>query len=331
MDRWMAFGSFIARHMIVIVPACLVCGICFPWLFQGFVPFVSPIFAFITFQGSLTNDFSNLKNTFTHPLPMFVAIGISQLAMPLLAWLVGSLFFSDPNVVCGIVLEYCVPIAVTSTMWVSIYAGDMALTLGILLISTCIAPFTIPATLQLLLGATVTVDARAMILQMLFMVAIPALLATWLNDHTKGAARTYLSPRLMPAARILTVLVITTNSTSLSTFFFNLTPELIGILFFIAAMAASGYLWGYLAAGALHVRRAQAVSIIFCSALRNIAAGAIIAQTYFPPITVFPVQTGTLFNQFFAALFGKLLGPHFEQMQVAEVREAAAQHEATRR
>ena len=322
MEAWQKFGSFISRNMIVIVPLCLVAGIFFPAFFQRFAPYVSPMFAVITFQGSLSNDFGNLKRTFSHPLPMILAILISQLLMPVLGWLLGHLFFTDTDLICGIVLEYTVPIAVTSTMWVSLYEGNMSLTLGTLLISTCMAPFTIPATLQLLMGATVEVDAAGMILDMLFMIAIPALLGTALNDRTKGRAKQQISPVLAPLARILTILVITTNSTSLSTFIFNLTPELAGVLVLIGFLASSGYVWGFLAARLMHLKRADAVGMTFLCAMKNISAGAIIAQEYFPAITLFPVMTGTLFNQFFAALFGKLFGRTFRSMQAEEARQA---------
>ena len=140
------------------------------------------------------------------------------------------------------------------------------------------APFTIPATLQLLMGATVEVDAAGMILDMLFMIAIPALLGTALNDRTKGRAKKQVSPVLAPLARILTILVITTNSTSLSTFIFNLTPELAGVLVLIGFLASSGYVWGFLAARLMHLKRADAVGMTFLCAMKNISAGAIIAQ-----------------------------------------------------
>ncbi len=307
MDTWQKLGKLIANNMVIIVPLCLALGILVPQVFVPLKPLVSTMFAFISFQGALGNDFGNMRHTFTHPLPMFVSILISQLLIPVLAFLLGSLLFADKDIVAGVVLEYCVPIAVTSTMWVGIYEGNMAQCLGTLLISSLISPVTIPATLSLLLGAVVHVDALSMMVDMIFMVAIPALIGTAINDRTHGAAKRRLSPALAPAARILTILVITTNSTSLSDFMRHLTPELFGVIIFIAVFAASGYVWGYLAARLMHLRRDDAVTVTFCSALRNISAGAIIAQAYFAPAAIFPVMTGTLFNQFLAAVFGKLL------------------------
>lgn len=324
MESWQKLGSFISRNMIVVVPLCLAAGICLPGFFIPFKPYISAMFAVITFQGSLSNDFGNLRRTFLHPLPMISALAISQVFMPLLACALGHLFFTDTDLICGIVLEYSVPIAVTATMWVSLYNGDMSLTLGTVLISTCLAPLTIPATLQLLMGATVHVDAVDMIVDMLWMIVIPALLGTALNDQSYGRANKELSPVLAPLARILTILVITTNSTSLHDFILNLTPELMGVLALIAVLAASGYVWGFLMAKALHLKRDPSVSMTFCCAMKNISAGAIIAQAYFPSITLFPVMTGTLFSQFFAALFGKLFGTVFARMQVEEAKSDAA-------
>ena len=120
-----------------------------------------------------------------------------------------------------------------------------------------------------------------------------------------------LSPVLAPLARIFVILVITTNSTSLHDFIFNLTPELAGVLVFIAFMASSGYIWGFAATRLMHLGREQAVTLTFCSALRNISAGAVIAQAYFPAAAMFPVMTGTLFNQFLAAVFGRVFSRTF--------------------
>lgn len=308
MQAWKRLGSLIAHHMVVIVPVCLVLGIAFPQAFVWMRPFVAAMFAFVTFQGSLTNNFRNLAETFRHPVPMVAAILVSQVAAPLLAWALGSLLLGDRDLICGMVLEYSVPIAVTSTMWVGIYEGNMALALGTLLVSTLISPFTIPATLQLLMGATVEVDAVGMIRDMVLMVALPALAGTTLNDRSHGQAAQRLSPVLAPAARILVVLIITTNSTSLHDFILHLTPQLVVVMLVVLCMIVSCYAMGFALARLLRLKRDSAVTLTFCSALKNISSGAVIAQTYFPAATMFPVMTGTLFNQVLASVMGKPLG-----------------------
>lgn len=312
MEAWRRLGAAIAHNMVVIVPVCLTFGILLPQAFLWMRPLVAAMFAFVTFQGSLGNNFRNLVDAFRHPLPMLCAMGISQVVAPVVGWALGSALFVDHDIVCGIVLQYSVPIAVTSTMWVGIYAGDMALALGTLLISTVLSPITIPATLQLLMGATIQVDAIGMIRDMVLMVALPALAGTALNDASHGRASRKLSPALAPLARILVVLVITTNSTSLHDFMLHLTPELVGVIAFLAGMVTMCYLLGFGMARALRLERSAAVTLTFCSALKNISSGAVIAQQYFPAATMFPVMCGTLFNQVLAAVYGRLLSRAFE-------------------
>lgn len=307
MDHWKRLGSLIAGHMVIIVPVCLVLGIVFPDAFTWIKPAIMAMFAFVSFQGSLGNNFRNLGETFRHPLPMVAAMLVSQVAAPVLGWALGMLFFADRDIVVGIVLEYSVPIAVTSTVWVGIYEGNMPLALGTLLVSTMISPFTIPLTLQVLMGATVEVDAVGMIRDMVLMVALPALVGTALNDRTRGWAGRTISPVLSPLARIFVVVIITTNSTSLHDFMLHLTPELVGVMVFMAFMLSSCYAMGFVAARLMRLDRDSSVTVVFCSALKNISSGAVIAQAYFPPATMFPVMIGTLFNQVLAAVYGRLV------------------------
>lgn len=155
MDAWKRLGGLIGSHMAIISPACVVLGVLFPQI--GVMrPLVTPLFAFMTFQSALSNTFGNLGRTLRHPAPMLVSLALTVAAMPCVACALAlALFGSDPNLVCGIVLEYCVPVAVVSAMWTNMLGGDPALSLATILVSTVAAPFTIPLTLHALLGQTV--------------------------------------------------------------------------------------------------------------------------------------------------------------------------------
>lgn len=56
------------------------------------------------------------------------------------------------NYITGMVLEFSVPAAVISLMWVSIYNGNSPLSLSLVVIDTILAPFLIPAVLKLLVA-----------------------------------------------------------------------------------------------------------------------------------------------------------------------------------
>ena len=55
--------------------------------------------------------------------------------------------------------------------------------------------------------------------------------------------------------------------------------------------------------------------MMYGTGMRNISAGAVIAAAYFPGEVMFPVMIGTLFQQVLAALFGKLLAQKKEKQE----------------
>ena len=318
MDAWKRLGGFIGSHMAFISPSCVVLGVLFPQI--GVLrPLVTPLFAFMTFQSALSNTFGNLARTVRHPAPMLVSLILATVLMPSVACVLATaLFGSDPNLVCGVVLEYSVPVAVVAAMWTNMLGGDPALSLATILVSTVAAPFSIPLTLHLLLGQTVEVDAARMMGEMVVSIALPALAGTLANDVSRGRAARELSLVIAPAAKIALVLVILTNSTGVAPYVRSLTPQLVGVALFICAFAASGYALGLLAARVMRLPREQTVSVTYLVGMRNISAGAVIAGEYFPGEVMFPVVIGTLFQQVLAAAFGSVLRRARERGPIGE-------------
>lgn len=308
MDAWKRLGAVIGSHMMVIAPACVIAGVLFPDVFGVLRPVVPVLFAFMTFQGSLNNNVRHVIEVFRHPKYLFVILAMSLFVMPVASRLIaGVLFANDPNLVIGATLEYCVPVAVVCFLWCDMYDGDLSLALATILVSTVLAPFTIPLSLKLLLGATVQVDVMEMMSQMVFMIALPALAGMVVNDLTHGWGHKVLSPTIAPAARILVMFIMATNSTQMSDYMRQLTPELFGMMAYIFVFASCGFLLGMGLATLLRVRRPQFVALTFGVGMRNISAGAVIAAQFFPGEVVFPVMMGTLFQQMLAGLMSGLM------------------------
>ena len=134
MKQWVGLGKFLAGHMQVIVPICVALGVLFPQQIGVLKPIVPTLFAFMTFQGALSNTFHQVTEVFRRPLHLVLALLVSAVLIPIAAYAMGSLFFgSNPNLVCGIVLEYSVPVAVTAFMWISMFGGNGPLALTIVL------------------------------------------------------------------------------------------------------------------------------------------------------------------------------------------------------
>ena len=74
-------------------------------------------------------------------------------------------------------------------MWVMIYDGNLAVSLALVVVDTVLAPLIIPITLSIFVGSKVHIDMTHMISQLIFMVALPAIVAMTLNQVSGDRVR----------------------------------------------------------------------------------------------------------------------------------------------
>ena len=96
------------------------------------------------------------------------------------------------------------------------YRGNASLGLAAILISTVLAPVTLPLALRVLMGASVTVDPWSMVGDLVFMIALPAIAGVAVNELSKGWGHEALAPNLGAFTRLFSVFVIACNSTGIA-------------------------------------------------------------------------------------------------------------------
>ena len=296
------------KWMPLIVLLCLAVGVVFSGPL-GHLTFLVPyVFAIMTFSGAVKSSFRQMAQIARRPLPLAVSFVIIHALIPLLALAAGKILFSgSQDLISGTVLEYVVPSAVSSVMWCSVSGGDMSLTLCIILTDTLTAPLLVPLSLRLLIGSNAQVDVSGMMLDLVWMVVVPALLAMLLNQFSHGRAGEKLSPVLAPYGKLALIFIITVNSTRIAPFVRRFSLLQLEVIAAIFVLATCGYAGGWLAARLLREDRAAAASMTFGCGMRNISAGAVIAAAYFPAEVMGPVMAGTLFQQALAGTFSYLL------------------------
>lgn len=298
-------GTFIATHMVLLAPLCVALGASFPHAFAWARPAVEALFAFMTFQSSLGTTARSLVDVLRKPAHLLGCLGVLLVGMPLVGFVAGNLFLpGQRDIILGVVLEYCVPMGVTGLMWTDIYNGNKPLSIAVCIISTVLAPLTLPAMMQLLLGATIQLDVAGMMVDLSFMVAIPALAGVACNDLSHGKANAKVAPWLSPLAKMLLLLVLTTNSTRIADSVRHMTPVLWATAALMLVLGMTGYVLGYVVARLMHADVSDSFSMGICSGCRNVSSGAVLTAQYFPEVTMFPVLMGTLFQHVVASLYG---------------------------
>ena len=301
-------NQFIEKWMAFVTPLCMLVGISFPDVAAQGLPYVTMVFAFITFTGALKSEFKDVLRVFHDPKPLLCMLVMIHVVIPAVACGAGHLFFgSDPYAITGMVLEFSVPTAVVGLMWVTIYNGNNPLSLSLVVVDTILSPFLIPVTLRVLVGSQVEIDATMMMRQLIFMVALPAVLAMTLNQCSKGKAQKVLPSKLAPFSKMALIFVVASNSSGVAPYIRHMNLERVKVAGVILLLAAGGYAIGLLIARLMHQDWETQISMMYGAGMRNISAGAVIAATSFPGEVLFPVMIGTLFQQVLAALYGKIV------------------------
>jgi len=300
-------NSFLERMIPVTTPLGIVLGFLLSSVFIHLRPYIPLLFGVMTFSGALKLKASELGNAVRVPFPILLFFITSHILMPLAALFSSSLFFANPDITAGFVLLFACPTAVSGFIWVTVFKGDKALGLTLILLDTLFAPLVVPGTLSILMGTKVAMDMTGITLSLLFMVVIPTIIGVALNETSRGKIPGAVCPCLDPLAKICLLLVIAANASPLaSSIRFN-DPVVWKVAALCVVLTISGFLLAKLYSTAGKFGEEKSVSLIVAGGLKNNSAVMTIAVAFFPEAAVLPTLMSIIFQQTIAAIIGKFL------------------------
>ena len=296
------------RAMPLLAPLGVALGVALPGVFLGLRPFIPWLFGTMTLAGSLKLRARELGKAVSAPLPIIVFFISAHVVMPLLVLFLSRLVFGgDPDTISGYVLLFSVPTAVSGFIWVSIFRGDPALSLTLILLDTVLAPAVVPGTVRLLLKTGVKLDMTGMAVSLVFMILIPTIAGVALNELSRGKIPALATPFLAPLSKICMVLVIAANSAAVAPQIRPDNPRLWKIVAACIAFCVTGFILARLASLAGKFDKKKQTSLFFASGLRNTSAAMTLGIEFFPGAAALPAVLGILFQQTIAALMGRVL------------------------
>jgi predicted Na+-dependent transporter len=303
-----ALNRLLERLMPLLIPCGVLAGILFSGVFIRFRPFIPWLFGIMTLSGAIKLRARELGRAVTDPLPVLVFFVFTHAIMPVGVFLITRLVFrGSPDIVSGYVLLFAIPTAVSGFMWVSIYRGDSALALTIILLDTLAAPLVVPGTVSLLLGASLVLDMGGMAGSLFLMVVFPTIIGVIVNEASRENIPRIIFPYMGPAAKFCLVLVVSANTAAIADQVRPGEPAFWVVGISCAILSALGFIGGSLAGRAGRFSPAKRTTLFFASGLRNISAAATLAIEFFPQAAALPAILGMLFQQLLAAVLGKAL------------------------
>jgi predicted Na+-dependent transporter len=301
-------NEWLERMMPVLTPLGIILGFLFSGVFIKIRPLVPLLFGIMTLSGSLKLTAGELGQSVRSPLGIALFFLSSHILMPLTALFFSSLVFrGDMDTVAGYILLYSAPTAVSGFIWVSIFRGDNALCLTLILLDTLLAPLVVPGTISLLLGARVAIDMSGIALSLIFMVVIPTIVGVGVNEISRGKVPGLVCPYLNPVAKLCMVTMIAANTSPVAPRIRLDDPKVWLIAAMCVLFAMAGYILSKLTGMAGRLNPEKRITLFFSAGLRNISAATTIAIEFFPEAAALPCLLGIVFQQVTAAFMGKLL------------------------
>jgi predicted Na+-dependent transporter len=303
-----AVNSRFERLMPVLTPLGVVLGFLLPGVFIHLRPLVPFLFGLMTLSGALRLRAAEFGDTIRGPLPIVAFFASSHVLMPLAALLAASLFFGDsPDTVAGFILLFSGPAAVSAFIWVTIFKGDKALCLTLILLDTLLAPLVVPGTVSLLMGTKAVIDAGGIAVSLFLMVVLPTVIGVALNETSRGRIPDAVCPYLNPVSKICLMLVIAANTSPVGKMIRFDDPRVWSVAAVCVFLSAAGFVSSKLTASVFRCGTEKTAAVFFCGGLRNISAVTTIAVTFFPEAAALPALLGIVFQQTVSVVMGRLL------------------------
>ena len=209
------------------------------------IKLIVPAIQLIMFGMGTTLSLKDFAQVVKTPYPVLLGAILQFAVMPFVGFLLASLFGFDGELAAGLVLIGSVAGGTASNVISYLAKANVALSVTMTCVSTLLSPLLTPFMMKFLAGRFVSIDAGAMMIEILKVVLVPViagsivhrLLRDWFKTHEKLSGRILSS--ISMSGICFTILVLTAPSRA--------TIAKAGALIALAAVIHNsvGYLSGY--------------------------------------------------------------------------------------
>ena len=284
-------SAMISRQIGPIILLSSIAAFFMPELFIWSVSYTATFLAVIMFGMGLTISAEDFKAVITAPKALLCGCIAQFTIMPALAWVLARAFNLPADLAVGVILVGCCPGGTASNVITYLAKGDVALSVGMTIVSTLLAPIMTPLLVYWLAGSWVEVSFWAMMLSVIKIVIVPILIGIVLRYFAEGLVNraAAVCPLVSTAGIVLIVSgIIAANAGKI------LDSGLLTMLL-VVLHSGAGLLLGLLVARMLKISHARATAVSIEVGLQNSGLAVALASVHFAmnPLATLP---GALFS-----------------------------------
>ena len=285
MTLLLSISQYLARYtslfIIVVAVIAFLAPDTFAWVQQG--QRASVILGLIMLTMGCTLSTQDFRILLSRPVDILIGTIAQYTIMPVTAWMLARLFHLDAFMTAGVILVGCSPGGVSSNLMSFLCKGDVAYSVGMTTVSTCLSPFVTPLLVLWLAGAEIEVEAWGMFQNILLVTLIPVALGVAFN-YFLGKRKDFQQIQgIMPGISVLCLACIVGGV------IFTVHPQLRerGMELILLTLAVvtlhngAGYLLGYLAGKAFGFDTAKRRTLSIEVGMQNAGMATVLARNFF--------------------------------------------------
>lgn len=278
-SRWLA--RYTSLFIILIAVVSFLFPQTFAWVQQG--QRASVILGLIMLTMGCTLSTEDFRILLSRPIDILIGSIAQYTIMPLVAWTLARIFHLDTFMTAGIILVGCCPGGVSSNIMSFLCKGDVAYSVGMTTVSTCLSPIVTPLLVLWLAGAEIDVDAWGMFQNILLVTLLPVTLGVAFNYFLGKREDFKLIQGIMPGISVLCLACIVGGV------IFTVHPQLQanGLRLIALTLAVVtlhngiGYLLGYFVGEAFGFNTAKRRTLSIEVGMQNAGMATVLARNFF--------------------------------------------------
>lgn len=276
-------SELIIRFMPFIILLVAILAFFVPQSFLWASALVPVFVGVVMFGMGMTIRFNDFRIVFSRPKDVLLGTLLQFTIMPLLAFILVKAFRLPPEFAIGVILVGTCPGGTISNVMTYVAKGDVALSVGITLVSTLLAPILTPLLTWVLANSWFEISFGQLLFSIIQVVIVPILLGSYLQ-HVLGKSAAKVDTLVLPIISVLALIFIAGGAVAANA------GKLLtaGIMLFIVVILHNllGYVLGYFVAKKMGFNLAKKKAIAIEVGMQNSSLSTSLAITHFTPEAV---------------------------------------------
>ncbi|MBQ6512533.1 bile acid:sodium symporter family protein [Methanobrevibacter sp.] len=279
--------EFIEKYFFIVILLAVAISLVYPnsfkWVLSEYngINIINLLLSIVLFTMGTTLKVDDFINVFRNPKEIAAGISAQYIIMPLLAFILASVFSLDTALTVGLILVGTVPGGTASDVITFLAKGDVALSVSLTAVSTVISPILTPVITLLLIGNQIHFNPVDLFISIVQIVIVPLILGLILNYKFPNFCeklKDYLPTVSSIVICLIVAGVIGANKQAILTSSYIIL--IVIVLQYILAM-----LIGFGIGRLVGMGRKQIITIAIELAFQNSGLSTSLAKTHFPNLS----------------------------------------------